>query len=237
MRYLAHTAHWQFLGLMTGVLAWILIMAATGLDEWRLWFVDDASVVSSGVAWVGIWRACFYSHALPAIENCRAIGFSDPFTPPEIAAAQVLMLLALLCGLLGNVGAAVAVRKVYFSVAERGNVRAAFAAAGLTYAAAGALSLAPLGWNMSAVLSNATVHFPPDFHLPAAPARQRVGSAVGVGVLAGVLMLVSAALFLGYRYAPEAPVAPEDPRTLTDPAQNGDLQGRDNPAFHIEEVS
>jgi len=97
MRYLAHTAHWQFLGLMTGFLAWILIMAATGLDEWRLWFVDDASVVASGVAWVGIWRACFYSHAL---ENCRAIGFSDPFTPPEIAAAQVLLTLLLLTLLL-----------------------------------------------------------------------------------------------------------------------------------------
>jgi len=144
------------------------------------------------------------------------------------------MLLALLCGLLGNVGAAVAVRKVYFSVGDRGNVRLAFAAAGLMYAAAGVLSLAPLGWNMSAVLSNATVHFPPHFHLPAAPARQRVGAAVGVGVLAGMLMLVSAVLFLSYRYAPEAP---EGPRTLTDPAQNGDLQGRENPAFHIEEVS
>lgn len=234
MMYLAHTAHWQFLGLLTGAIAWILLMAATGLNEWRLWFVDDVSVVSSGVAWVGIWRACFYSHALPGMENCRGIGISDPFAPVEIAAAQVLMVLALICGLLGNVGAAAAMRLVYFSVEDRGNLRMAFVLAGSLYLTAGTLCLVPLGWNMSAVLNNGSIHFPPEFHLPAAPVRQRVGSAIGVGVFASALMLVSGLLFLCYRYAWEDP---KDPRTQTAPAQTGDHQGRDNPAFHREDVS
>ncbi|KAI4794383.1 hypothetical protein KUCAC02_032098 [Chaenocephalus aceratus] len=102
MKYVAHTAHWQFLGLTFGVLAWILTVATTGLNEWRLWFVSDVSVVTSGVAWVGIWRACFYSHALPVIENCRSISISDSFAPAEIPVAQVLMVSALVCGLLGK---------------------------------------------------------------------------------------------------------------------------------------
>ncbi|KAG7276283.1 hypothetical protein CRUP_015606 [Coryphaenoides rupestris] len=72
MRYLADTAHAQFLGLVVGCVAWILIMATAGLNEWRLWYVPDATaVVSSGVAWVGIWRACFYSHTLGRFEVCR----------------------------------------------------------------------------------------------------------------------------------------------------------------------
>ncbi|XP_068581515.1 claudin-34-like [Cebidichthys violaceus] len=246
MMYLAHTAHWQFLGLMAGVLAWILIMVATGLNEWRLWFVDDVSVVTSGVAWVGIWRACFYSHVLSEIENCRGIAISDPFAPAEIAAAQVLMVLALICGLVGNITGAMAMRMVYFFVEDRRNMRLVFVLAGTMYLLAGTLCSVPLAWNMSSVLNNSSIHFPPEFHLPAAPVRQQVGSAIAVGVFASVLMLVSGLLFLTYRYAWTAPSseAPRDardplrgPRTQTVLEHNGDNQGRDNPAFHNKEVS
>ncbi|KAM8874018.1 claudin-34 [Spinachia spinachia] len=234
MMYLAPGAHWQFLGLVAGLLAWILLMAATGLNEWRLWRVDDVSVVTSGVAWVGIWRACFYSHALPEAETCRAIGLSDPFAPPEVAAAQVLMVVALMCGLLGNVGAAVAMRLVYFSVERRGNVRPAFVLAGTAYLLAGTICSVPLAWNVRSVLKNCSIEFPPEFHLPAAPAGQWVGSAVGVGVTAAVLMLVSGLLFLGHRYARKGPGAGAPKGAGAPPAR--DRQGRDNPAFHAQEV-
>ncbi|XP_037325583.2 claudin-34 [Pungitius pungitius] len=233
MRYLAHTAHWQFLGLIAGLLAWILLMAATGLNEWRLWRVDDVSVVTSGVAWVGIWRACFYSHALPEAETCRAIGLS--FAPAEVAAAQVLMVVSLTCGLAGNVGAAVAMRLVYFSVEGRGNVRPAFVLAGTAYLLAGTTCSVPLAWNARSVLNNCSIEFPPEFQLPAAPAAQRVGSAVGVGAVAAVLMLASGLLFLCHRYARKGPSA-EAPKDAGDPRAPG-RQGRDNAAFHMEEVS
>ncbi|KAK5873263.1 hypothetical protein PBY51_018320 [Eleginops maclovinus] len=243
MKYLAHTAHWQFLGLMSGVLAWILIVATTGLNDWRLWFVSDMSVVSSGVAWVGIWRACFYSHALPAIENCRSIGLSDSFAPAEIPAAQVLMVLALFCGLLGNISAAAAMRMVYFSMKDRRNIRTLFRLAGGLYLLTGSCSSVPLLWNMNSVLTNRTIHFPPDFHLPASPAHQHVGPAIIVGVFASVLTLVSGLLFLCYRYAWEAlgSDAPEDlgePETRLEQKSGlpkGDQQGGDNPAFHRED--
>lgn len=243
--YLAHTAHWQFLGLMAGAVAWILILTATGLNEWRLWHVADVSVVTSGVAWVGIWRACFYSHALPRMETCRSIGVSDPFAPAEIPAAQVLMVLALLCGLAGNVSAAAAMRMAYFSVEHRGNIGRVFVLAGALYVLTGALCLVPLAWNMSAVLNNATIDFPPEFQLPAAPVRQQVGSAIGVGVFAAALMLVSGLLFLCYRYvwAPLSTEAPGDPlhgpwtHTALEEKSHGDSRGRENPAFIGEDAS
>ncbi|KAF1386184.1 hypothetical protein PFLUV_G00115520 [Perca fluviatilis] len=251
MVYLAHTAHRQFLGLMAGVMAWILIMTTTGLNEWRLWYVADESVITSGVAWVGIWRACFYSHVLPRIENCQSIGISDPFAPAEIPVAQVLMVLALICGLVGNITAAVAVRMVYFSIENRRNIRLVFVLAGTLYVLTGTLSLVPLMWNMSSVLKNSTIGFPPEFHLPAAPVRQQVGSAIGVGIFASILMLISGALLLCYRYA-WAALSTKAPRDTRDPLQgpwtettlaqkseflDGTNQGRDNPAFHREEIS
>lgn len=181
MVYLAHTAHWQFLGLVAGALSWILIMTTVGLNEWRLWHVADVSVITSGVAWVGIWRACFYSHALPKLENCQSISISDDFVPVEIPVAQVLMLVGVVCGVAGNISAAVAIRMAYFSVKDRSNIRLVFVMAGTLYLLTGVSCLVPLVWNMNSVLKNNTIDFPPEFHLPAAPDRQQVGSAIIVG--------------------------------------------------------
>ncbi|XP_069560039.1 claudin-34 [Brachyistius frenatus] len=248
MIYLTHTAHQQFLGLIVGVLAWILTICTAGFNEWRLWYVDDVSVISAGVAWVGIWRACFYSHAFPSAEYCQSISISDAFVPVEISVAQVLMGLAVICGLVGNISAAVAVRMVYFSVEDRRNIRLVFVLAGALYLLTGTFSLVPLVWNMRSVLHNSTIHFPPEFRLPAAPVRQQVGSAIGVGISASILMLMSSLIFLSYRYvwralSSEAPRDPlHDPWTITTLPQkselaNGDYQGRNNPAFTSEENS
>ncbi|XP_071368616.1 claudin-34 [Centroberyx affinis] len=254
MIYLAHTAHWQFLGLALGVVAWILTMITAGLNEWRLWYVADLSVVTSGVAWVGIWRACFYSHALPEMEFCRSIGIADGFVPVEISAAQALMAAAIVCGLAGNISAAFAMRMVYFSVENRGHIRLVFSVTGALYVLTGLCSLVPLLWNMSSVLTNSTIDFPPDFLLPAAPVSQGVGSAIGVGIVASVLIIISGLLFLCYRYAWQAlslEAGPDrgtrDPlhgpwtvttlsqKTVLPNGQKRDHPGRDNPVFHSEE--
>lgn len=249
MIYLTDTAHWQFLGLVVGFLAWILTMITAGLNEWRLWQVADVSVITSGVAWVGIWRVCFYSHALPNVENCRGISISDTFVPVEIPVAQVLIMLAVICGLVGNISAAVALRMVYFSLEERRNIRLAFVLAGTLYFLTAMLSLVPLVWNMRSVLNNSTIDFPPEFYLPAAPVRQQVGSAIAVGLFASILMLISSLFFLCYRYAWH-PLTSEGTGDTTDQLHgpwkvttlehksdfsNGGNQGRDNPAFHTDE--
>ncbi|XP_029987836.1 claudin-34 [Sphaeramia orbicularis] len=251
MLYLAHTAHRQFLGLMLGVLAWILIVATAGLNEWRLWHVSDKSIITSGVAWVGIWRTCFYSHVLSRIENCQSISISDPFAPAEIPVAQVLMVLAVLCGLAANISATFAMRMVYFSVENRRHIRLFFLLTGTLYVFTALCSLVPLIWNMSSVLNNRTIDFPPEFHLPAAPIWQQVGTAIVVGIFASILIFISGLFFLSYRYvwqtlSSEAPRDTRDPlhnpwtgTTLTQKSElpNGSSQGRDNPAFHIEEES
>ncbi|XP_005732499.1 claudin-34 [Pundamilia nyererei] len=243
MLYLTHTAHWQFLGLIVGFLAWILTMTTAGLNEWRLWRVGNASIISSGEAWVGIWRTCFYSHVLPDVENCRSISISDSFLPVEIPVAQVLMMLAAIFGLAGNICAAVAVRMAYFSVEDRRSIRLVFLLAGALYLLTGMSSLVPLAWNMNSVLKNNTIDFPPEFQIPAPPVSQRVGSAIGVGLCASIATLLSGLLFLCYRYAWRAvsTAGPGDqlngPWTVTTLPRKSELvnrAGMDNAAFHSE---
>lgn len=246
MLFISHTAHWQFLGLIFGFLAWIFIMATTGLNDWRLWSVDDESMITSGLAWVGIWRACFYTHSLQSFETCQSISISDPFIPTEILVAQILMVLGMITGFAGNVTAALAMRMAYFSMENRSNIKLAFLLAGSLYLLTGGMCLVPLVWNMTSVFNNSTINFPPEYHLPTAPLEQHVGAAVGLGILASIMMLISGLLFLCYRYAWQS-LSSETPRTNTssvpDPrtemtqVPNGGNQGRDNPAFHSEEVS
>lgn len=249
--YIAHTAHWQFLGCVMGFLAWILTMATVGIDEWRLWYVHNTSIINSGVAWVGIWRACFYSQVLSESEFCQDISIGDAFVPMEIPVAQVLMMLAVISGLTGNIIGAFAVRLAYFTVENRTNIRPLFLLAGTMYFFTATCSLVPLMWNMNSVLTNSTIDFPPEFHLPAAPASQTVGAAIVVGIFASTLMLLSGLLFFFYRYAwktlrPKAPKDTGDPlygpwtqaslEHKSERAKGGN-RGRKNPAFHIEEVS
>lgn len=223
-------------------------MTTTGLNDWRLWTVDDDSVITSGLAWVGIWRACFFTHTLQGFETCQTISISDSFIPTEILVAQILMVLAMISGLAGNITAGLAMRMAYFSLEKRSHIKLGFLLAGTLYLLTGGMCLVPLVWNMTSVLNNSTINFPPAYHLPAAPVKQHVGPAIAVGILASIMMLTSGLLFLCYRYAWQT-LRSEVPRTnrstvpgpWTDMNQtqvpNGGNQGRDNPAFHIEEVS
>lgn len=246
MIYVAHTAHWQFLGLILGFLAWIFTIVTAGINEWRLWHVADVSIITSGEAWVGIWRACFYSHVLPRAENCQSLSISDPFVPVEIPVAQVLMVGAMISGLAGNIFAAMAMRMAYFSVENRKNIRMVFVMAGVFYLLTATFLLVSLMWNMSSVLNNSTIDFPQEFHLPAAPISQRVGPAIGMGIFASFLMLLSGVLFLCYWYVRQAPERSRDPfsepwmvttLTKTSAVFKEDSHGTDNPAFHCEDIS
>ncbi|TNN84586.1 Claudin-34 [Liparis tanakae] len=108
MPYLADAVHAQLGAVCLGCVGWALTAAALGLVQWRVWLVSDRQAISSGVGlWracggpvAGLWRACFYSHThvtsgLLAM-HCESMGLTEAFTPPEVEAGQVLMLVSLL---------------------------------------------------------------------------------------------------------------------------------------------
>ncbi|XP_018950922.1 claudin-34-like [Cyprinus carpio] len=233
MPYLVHTAHAQFVALWLGTVGWTLVIVTVGLVEWRVWEVSDLSVITSGLAWVGIWRVCFYSHA-PILSNheimfCQRIRLSESYTPSEIAAAQVLMLVALILGLTGNASVVYGLRNVYFGLNK---IRLAFASGGVLLILTGASALVPVCWNLSSVVNNQTISFPAEFRMPSAPVNQSIGPGIIVGIFASVLLVFSGLVFLSYR----APVLLEPKVRPSWPGEcpSGTCvkhQGIGNPAF------
>ncbi|KAM9328547.1 claudin-34-like [Pholidichthys leucotaenia] len=226
MTYPAHTAYSQAI-LWLGCVGWVLTTVALGLVQWRVWRVTDTEFVTSGVAWVGLWRACFNSHRVVSPEfrimYCRSIRLTDGYATPEMAAGQVFMLLSLLVGLCGNVGGVYTMRNAYFGITEDPPIRLGFIFTGFLCLLASGMSLVPLLWNLSAVVNNVTINFPPEFKLPSAPESQHVGCGIWVGIVGSVLMVVSGVIFCMYGL----PV-----RSVGRLARPG---GVDNPAFESHE--
>lgn len=258
MAYLAHTAHKQFLGLVVGILGWILILCSAGINEWRLWYVSDMSLIPSGVAWVGVWRACFYSRKGTFAEHCTFMGISESFLPVEIVLAQVLVMFAVVLGLLGNLTAGYAMRKVYFGLGKRRLINIAFWCAGSLYLVSATCAFVPLFMNMAAVLKNDTIHFPEVYNFPPAPSSQGVGTGIGVGIAASAMITLSGLLFLCYKYPKRVPQHGSEGREETNghlvnqkvPPSTSDLRsisedqeessvstGVDNQGFELQENS
>lgn len=243
MAYLAHSAHYQFVGLVLGFVGWIITACISGVNDWRIWYVDDQSTITGGLAWVGVWRACFNSHVLGSSEFCKSIGLTDSFTPPEIAAAQILCMTAIGVGVAANLLAGYAVRNAYFGI-DGGHVRLAFVMAGSLYWLTAACSLVPVLWNMSSVLANLTIDFPSDFYLPPAPLKQDVGPGIGFGIGSSVMLIISGLLLLCYNH----PGKTKRKKSTTEHFNNTNIraegslstikefkdEGRINPAFEAE---
>ncbi|XP_037401490.1 claudin-34-like [Pygocentrus nattereri] len=215
MPYLVHTAHAQFVGFLVGAIGWILTMVAIGLVQWRIWVVSDLTFINSGQAWVGIWRTCFYTHVLVTSEYevmyCQKIRLSDTFTPSEIAAAQPMMLLALILGLFGNSSVIYGLRNIYFGLDKQKPIILAFSIGGGLLILAGVSSFIPLFWNLNSVATNQTINFPDNFYMPPAPVEQYVGPGIAIGIFASILVVVSGVVFLSYKF-------PEGLRTKVEPS-------------------
>lgn len=234
MVYLTHSAHTQMGVLPLGCVGWTLTCMSLGLIEWRVWLVRRSEVIDSGVAWVGLWRVCFHSHALvnPGFLQCSTISLFEDYAPPEIAAGQVLMVLAVVGGLLGNAGGVYAVRNAYFGVKRTLLVRRVFLSTGILYLLAATTSAVPLLWNLHSVATNQTISFPLDFRLPPAPILQHVGGGIGVGLVGTGLMVVCGIVFCCYRLPDEIPRRVQAPGGQRAP---WNATGKENPAFESDE--
>ncbi|NXN93166.1 CLD34 protein, partial [Rhinopomastus cyanomelas] len=198
------TSHLQLAAFALGTVGWILCTVSMGTVEWRVWHVDNTTVVSSGVAWVGIWKVCFisYLHVSPGYKEqfCQRLSGYDFSIPHEIYAAQALLLIALFMGLLGLTATGSALRNVYMGVAHGTLITRFFLLGGCFYVFAGLCVLVPVSWNFYSVTHNQSIAFPPSYYLPPSPTAQEAGAAIPIGIAAVVLLLLSGVFALSYRF-------------------------------------
>lgn len=180
-----HTAHPQFLSLWLSAVGWVLTAVILGLIQWRVWHVADLTFITSGEAWVGLWRVCFYSHTLVTsgfrVMYCQSMVLSDSFTPPEVATAQVLTLLGLVMGFCGNAAAVYALRNVCFGLEKQTPIRCAFGMAGTLCLLSAVFShTSPVELELSGDQSNNCVPFELP-HTPCTCDPERWGQVSGSG--------------------------------------------------------
>ncbi|XP_009982459.1 PREDICTED: claudin-5 [Tauraco erythrolophus] len=175
-----------------------------GIVEWRVWYVYNTTIISSGIAWVGIWRVCFISDVLvsPGYKEqfCHKFSGYDSSIPQEIYAAQGLLLIAMFMGLLGLAATIFALRNIYMGIARKMLIARFFLVGGFLYIFAGMCVLVPVSWNFYSVLHNQSIAFPPSYYMPSSPAAQEAGAAIPIGIIAVILLLLSGSFSLSYRF-------------------------------------
>ncbi|NXY16760.1 CLD34 protein, partial [Atrichornis clamosus] len=197
-------SHLQLATFALGTVGWILCTISMGIVEWRVWHVDNTTIISSGIAWVGIWKVCFisYLHVSPGYREqfCHKFSGYDSFIPHEIYAAQSLLLIAMFMGLLGLAATIFALRNVYMGITHKTLITPFFLVGGFFYIFAGLCVLIPVSWNFYSVTHNQSIAFPPSYYMPSSPVAQEAGAAIPVGIVAVILLLLSGTFSLSYRF-------------------------------------
>ncbi|KAG8589831.1 hypothetical protein GDO81_006538 [Engystomops pustulosus] len=203
MPYLVHTANLQMAGFAISTVGWILGSISTGLVQWRVWHITNTTLITSGIAYVGIWRTCFFSHVLisPNLETmyCQPFIVTDSFIPREIFVAQGLMLVAVILGAVGKIVCAFGLKNVYQGTSQVSIIPHWFRTGGTLILISSISIIIPVAWNMHSVVNNFSISFPSTFNMPSSPEKQEAGAAISIGVVSAILLFTSGIFFLCYR--------------------------------------
>uniref|UniRef100_A0A8D1IG72 Claudin 34 n=1 Tax=Sus scrofa TaxID=9823 RepID=A0A8D1IG72_PIG len=106
---------WQLAGFMVATIGWILGTRSMGLVEWRVWYVNNTSLLPSGLACVGVWRACSFHHlnGINRTSVCHHYNHHDTYIPHDIRVAQNFLIVVSILGLFGKAAIVFALRNVY----------------------------------------------------------------------------------------------------------------------------
>ncbi|KAM5290786.1 claudin-34 [Glossophaga mutica] len=205
-----HSARCQVAGFAVGTLGCIFCIMSMGLAEWRVWYMDHTPLFPVGLACVGVWKVCIYHHSSYSKRDiaCHLYRYADAYLPPDIRAAQTLLLAASVLGLVGKGLLVLALRHVFVGSLHRGAAQNLFLTAGILKVTAGTCISVAVVCNYYSVAGEAGIAFPPSFALPFQPKAQEVGTTGGVAVLAALMMLLSGLLSFFYTVCPESQVHP-----------------------------
>ncbi|XP_044840428.1 claudin-34-like isoform X2 [Mauremys mutica] len=192
VKSLAITSHIPLLGFVLSVLGWILCVISIGLIQWRVWHVDNTTIISSGTIWIGIWDVCFTLN--PELANgsslmlCQRFTTRNTFIPSEIFVAQDLLMLATIMEAVAIGFTLSALWALYKKELKKHLVF--FLTGGILNIISSVFILIPVSWNLHSIMKNRSIAFPPPYHLPSTPKSQEVGAAIPVGLISVLLLLL-----------------------------------------------
>lgn len=193
--FLSHVSKLQLCGVILGLLGWILCLISMTLVQWRVWHIENSTLISSGIAWIGIWDVCFVLNASVSDGDdtlfCQPLSMFDSFIPKEIFIAQDIMSLCCIVEALAICFIFFGMWNIFKSAHHRKLIDTFFSIGGGMFTISGVIVLVPLIWNMHSVLIEQKINFPLSFQLPPVPKRQYVGIAIHVGLISGTLQAFS----------------------------------------------
>ncbi|XP_066104855.1 claudin-34 [Saccopteryx bilineata] len=204
MRPVVNSADRQMASFTLVTLGWMLSMMAMGHAEWRIWYVESTSHSPYSLACVGMWKVCIYRLASHPTRNMVCHLYTHNVSlPVHIRVPQNLLLAANILVLVGRALTITTLRNMFLRH-RRNAIWQGFVTSGILHITAGMFILVTVIWNYHAVMNKEGITFPPSFHLPFKPVRQKVGNAILVAALADFIILLSGLLEAAPRW-PNAP--------------------------------
>lgn len=199
MVFFKKSVNHQIRGFALATLAWIMCSTSMGLPEWRVWYLEEPTVSSPSMAFIGMWKASI-CHPVDNSSHhrvCQHYTYHDALVPLDIRLAQHLLLVANIIGLVGTVCAVFTIQQLYTEKLEKNDDNPFVLSAVLNAVASTFIFLAVM-CNYFSVPSKEGLSFLPSLEMPLFPYAQRAGSAMGMASISAILFLLSAIIFISY---------------------------------------
>ncbi|XP_062867108.1 claudin-4-like [Trichomycterus rosablanca] len=174
----------QMLGAALGVIGWIGVIVVCALPMWRVTAFIGSNIVTSQVAWDGIWMNCVVQST--GQMQCKVYD-SMLALSSDLQAARALTVISIVIGILG-IMLAMAGGKCTNCVEEESAKAKVAVAAGVVFIISGVLCLVPVSWTAQTVIQ--------DFYNPLVNQAQKreLGAALFIGWGAAALLIIGGAL-------------------------------------------
>ncbi|XP_034340695.1 claudin-34-like [Arvicanthis niloticus] len=211
MLLLSKSANCHVGGFALTSIAWILCSIATGLPQWRVWYLNETVFTEPTTAFIGLWRVCIYhQNSKPGSARvCHEYTYHDSFIPLDVRIVQHLLLFSNMLGLIATVTTIFALRNVYAEKVQKNVTHNPFIISAILNIVASIFVLLAVLFNYFSVINKSGIAFPPSFHLPFYPPKQRIGIANVVACICALMFLGSGAIFISYTSSAEKQVFPE----------------------------
>ncbi|XP_076832934.1 claudin-8-like [Brachyhypopomus gauderio] len=185
----------EIIALSLGAIGLVGSAATTGMPMWRVTAFIQENIIVMETRWEGLWMNCYRQANIRM--QCKVYD-SLLYLPPELQASRGLMCCSVALSFLGLSAAVLGLRNTTCFQGQNRIKSLLITTAGAMEVAAALCVFIPVSWTAHVIIQ--------DFYNPLLLDAQRreLGEALYVGWVAGALLLLSGAVFLSCRSAPDS---------------------------------